>query len=81
MASPVTVNDGGVNLKPELMENEQIYHCVFKDKLMLFFKDSQNFLNCYEIEEQELVKQARTASDADIEKIFEEYLRAQDLNN
>ncbi len=81
MTSPVTVNDDGVNLKPELMEKEQLYHCIFKEKLMLFFKDSQDFLNCYEIEEKGLVDQAKTASDADIEKIFEEYLRTQDLNN
>ena len=62
------------------MEKEQLYHCIFKEKLMLFFKDSQDFLNCYEIEEKDLVDQAKSASDADIEKIFEEYLRTQDLN-
>ena len=81
MSDPVTVNEEGVNLKPELMEKEKLYHCFFQDKLMLFFKDSQDFLNCYEIEEKELVEQAKGASDGDIEKIFEEYLRSQDLNN
>lgn len=75
MALPVTVTDDGVNLKPELMEKEHLYHCVFKEKLMLFFKDSQDFLNCYEIEQKDLVDQAKSASDADIEKIFEEYLK------
>lgn len=81
MSDPVTVNEGGVNLKPELMEKEKLYHCFFQDKLMLFFKDTQDFLNCYEVEERELVEQARGASDGDIEKIFEEYLRTRDLNN
>lgn len=77
MADPVTVNKDGVNLKPGLMEKERLYHCFFGDKLMLFFKDSQDFLNCYEVEEKELVEQARTASDADIENIFAKYVQSQ----
>jgi len=81
VSDPVTVNEGGVNLKPELMEKEKLYHCFFRDKLMLFFKDTQDFLNCYEVEEKELVEQARGTPDGDVEKIFEEYLRGQDLNN
>ena len=78
---PVVVNNDGINLKPDLMKKEQLYHCIFKEKLMLFFKDSQNFLNCYEIEEKMLVEQAKSASDKDVEAIFEEYLRTLDLNN
>ncbi len=81
MSDPVTVNEGGVNLKPDLMEKERLYHCFFQDRLMLFFKDARDFLNCYEIEEKEIVEHARGASDGDIEKVFEEYLRAQNLNN
>lgn len=80
MSDPVRVNDGGVNISPELMEKERIYHCFFKDKLLLFFKDHRDFLNCYEIEERELVERARD-SDTGIEKILEEYLKGRDLNN
>jgi len=78
VTDPVTVNQDGVNIRPELMEKERLYHCFFGDKLMLFFKDSQDFLNCYEVEEKELVEQARAASDADIEKIFAKYVQSQD---
>ena len=81
MTYPISINDEGVNLKPELMEKEKLYHCIFNDKLMLFFKDSQDFLNCYEIEEKELVDKAKSLTAEDIERMFEEYLRTQDLNN
>ena len=44
----IEVNDDGVKVKPELMENEKFYHCIFKDKVILVFKDHQEFLNCFE---------------------------------
>ena len=31
MDSPIEVNDDGVKVNPEIMENEIFYHCVFKD--------------------------------------------------
>ena len=48
-----------MNLKPEKMEKEKLYHCIFKNKAFLIFKDSQDVLNCYEIEEEDLVDQIR----------------------
>ena len=41
MANAVSVNDDGVNLKPEIMEKEKLYHCIFKDNIILVFKDHQ----------------------------------------
>lgn len=73
MACPVVASGDGVNLRPELMERERLYHCFFRDKLMLFFKDSQDFLNCYEVEERDLVERARGAPGAEVERIVEEY--------
>ena len=49
---PVSSDDNGINIKPELMEKEKLYHYVFNNKVLLLFKDSQDFLNCYEIEEE-----------------------------
>ena len=72
----------GIKIKPELMEQEKLYHCVFKDKIMLVFKDSQNFLNCYEIEEKEIVDKIKECSNENgIDKILEEYLKKENLNN
>ncbi len=82
MDYPITANDDGVNIKPELMEKERLYHCIFKNKVLLVFKDSQEFLNCYEIEEEDLVNQIKNSkSDEDVEKIFESYVQKEDIKN
>ncbi|MBT8252088.1 MAG: hypothetical protein KJO99_04570, partial [Nitrosopumilus sp.] len=75
MDYPVSADENGVNLKPEKMEKEKLYHCIFKNKAMLVFKDSQDVLNCYEIEQEDLVEKIRKASNEDdLEKLLEDYL-------
>ena len=82
MDYPVSIDDNGVNLKPEKMEKEKLYHCIFKNKAMLIFKDSQDVLNCYEIEEEDLVEKIRKCNnDNELEKLFEDYIKGQDLKN
>ena len=81
MDYPVTVDENGLNLKPENMEIEKLYHCIFKDKLMLVFKDSQEMLNCYEIEEKELVEKIKSSEDNDVEDLIQNYLNEHKLNN
>ena len=79
---PVSVDENGVKIKPEKMETEKLYHCIFKEKVMLVFKDSQDVMNCYEIEEKDLVEKIKKINnDDDLEKLFDEYLKSQDLNN
>lgn len=79
---PVTVNDDGINIKPENMEKEKLYHCIFKNKILLLFKDSQDFLNCYEIEEEDLVNKIKNCEkDSDVEKILEKYIEDNNINN
>lgn len=82
MEYPIKVDEKGAKIKPELMENDRIYYCVFKNKVLLFFKDEQDFLNCYEIEEKELVDQIKECKNSsDVETILNEYTRKYDLNN
>ncbi len=82
MDYPVSVDENGVNFKPEKMEKEKLYHCIFKDKAMLVFKDSQDVMNCYEIEEPVLVEQIRDCNDdGDLEKLFEDYMQGKHLKN
>ena len=82
MDYPVTVNNDGINIKPEQMEKEQLYHCVFKNKVLLVYKDFQDFLNCYEIEEEDLVNQIKNSkNDEEIEEIFDNYLQQKDIKN
>ena len=79
MDSPIEANNDGVKLKPEIMENEKIYHCVFKEKVILVFKDHQDFLNCFEIEEKEIVDKVISSNDDDINSILESYIEKEKL--
>ncbi len=81
MDYPVSMDENGVNLKPEKMEKEKLYHCIFKNKVILVFKDSQDFLNCYEIEEEDLVNQIKNSNDDELEKLLEDYIRDKNLKN
>ena len=82
MDYPLTTNKDGVNIKPENMEREHLYHCLFKNKVILLFKDSQDFLNCYEIEEEDLVDQIKnSSSDSEVEKILQNYVDSKDIKN
>ena len=82
MEYPISVDDNGLKLKPENMEKEKLYHCIFKNKAMLVFKDSQDVLNCYEIEQKDLVEQIKNCNNNDdLEQLFEDYLKVQNLKN
>ena len=79
MASPISADENGIKLKPEIMEKEKLYHCIFNDKVFLVFKDEQEFLNCYEIEEKEIVDKIMTSETQDIDNILNEFIKNQKL--
>ena len=82
MDYPVSADENGVNFNPDKMEKEKLYHCIFKNKAMLVFKDSQEMMNCYEIEEPNLVEQIKKCtSDDELEKLFQDYLQGEHLKN
>jgi len=69
---PVTVNSDGVKLKPEKMIINQLYHCIFENKVFLFYKDEDELLHCYEVEDPNAVKEI-SAKPADLETILIKY--------
>ena len=71
MGDAVTVDKDGPKIRPEMMETERIYHCIYKGVALLFFVDDQRFLNCYEIDEPGLVEKIKECGD--IEKALAEY--------
>ena len=81
MDHPVSIDENGVNLKPEKMEKEKLYHCIFKNKVILVFKDFQDFLNCYEIEEEDLVNKVKNSNGDELEKLLEDYIQSKNLKN
>ena len=73
MVNPISVDENGIKLKPEIMEKEKLYHCLFNDKVFLVFKDAQEFLNCYEIEEKEIVDKVMSKPQ-NIDNILNEFI-------
>ena len=81
MASPVYASETGIKFRPEEMKPERLYHCIFKGKAMLVFKDSQDVLNCYEIEDLDLVEKiSKCSDDGELEALFDDYLAETRLN-
>jgi hypothetical protein len=82
MDYPVIAESEGVKIKPELMEIEKLYYCIYQDKVMLFFKDQSELLNCYEIEEKEIVETIKKSSSIeDIENILQKFIDQENLNH
>ena len=79
MIYPISAEKDGVKIKPELMEKEKMYHCMFNDKVVLIFKDQNEILNCYEIEDEQIVSKVKSSKEEDIEEILEEYISKENL--
>ncbi|HJU14463.1 MAG TPA: hypothetical protein VJ792_08430 [Candidatus Nitrosotalea sp.] len=80
MDYPVTIENGEIKIKAEKMEVDKLYYCLYKEKVMLFFKDKNDLLNCYEIEEKEIVDEVKMSEQADIDKILEKFIEKKNLN-
>jgi hypothetical protein len=79
--NPVSAEKDGIKIRPEHMEKEKLYHCIFNNKVLVFYKDEQDLLNCYEIEEAELVEKIKTCRNDEVEKLFEEYIEQKKLKH
>jgi hypothetical protein len=49
LENPVIINDNGIKLNPDKMIREELYHCIYQNRIFLFFKDNDDMLHCYEI--------------------------------
>lgn len=65
MADAVVVDEDGPKIRPELMEQERMYHCIYKDSALLFFIDRQESLNCYEVDDPKLVAMIKECGDVE----------------
>jgi len=79
MPYPLTSEKDGIKIQPDKMKPETLYHCVFQNKVMLVYKDQNEILNCYEIDDNEIVSKVKEVNDVGIEKILEEYIEKENL--
>jgi len=79
MSYPLSSEKDGIKIRPDKMKLETLYHCIYQNKVMLVYKDQNEILNCYEIDEAEIVSKVRESNNSDIEKILEEYIEKENL--
>ncbi len=78
---PVLIEKEGIKLQTEKMQVDKLYYCIYQEKVMLFFKDKNDLLNCYEIEEKDIVDEVKQTQPDDIEKALEKYIEKKNLNH
>jgi hypothetical protein len=54
---PVVAGQDGIKIKTEKMETDELYHCIYDNKVFLFYKDEQSLLHCYEVEHPDAVRE------------------------
>ncbi|MFM8659007.1 MAG: hypothetical protein ACKOCQ_03625 [Candidatus Nitrosotenuis sp.] len=81
MEYPIKPDEKGIKIIAQEMEPEKMYYCYHNKKVMLVYKDEQEFLNCYEIEDEEIVNMAKDCkTPEEIEKIIDAYLKSNNLS-
>ncbi|MEM3084597.1 MAG: hypothetical protein QXP61_05860, partial [Nitrososphaerales archaeon] len=75
------VKDDRIVIKTKYMKSEEIYHCVFQNKVYLFFRDEHEILNCYEVEDREAADAIRANPDTDsIKAILQKYAKKHQMD-
>ena len=54
---PVVAEENGIKIKTEKMITDKLYHCIYDNKIFLFYKDDQSLLHCYEVEHPDAVRE------------------------
>ena len=79
MQYPLSSEKDGIKIQPDKMQPETLYHYVFQNKVMLVYKDHNEILNCYEIDDAEIVLKVKTSSEENIENILEKYIEKENF--
>lgn len=77
---PIIVESEGVKIRSEKMEVDKLYYCLYQEKILLFYKEQNEMLNCYEITEKDVVDEVKQSQTEDIEKILQLYIQKNNLD-
>ena len=80
MDYPIVVESDGVKIKSEKMEIDKLYYCLYQEKILLFYKEKNEMLNCYEITEKDVIDEVKQSKSDDIENILQRYIEKNNLN-
>ena len=81
MDYPIVVESDGVKIRSEKMEIDKLYYCLYQEKILLFYKEKNEMLNCYEIEEKDVIDEVKQSQSDDIENILQQYIEKKNLNH
>lgn len=71
----------GIKIRPEKMDIEKLYYCIYQDKIILLYKDQNEMLNCYEITDKDIVSTVKESKSEDIENILQKFMESNNLNH
>ncbi len=80
MDYPIVVESDGVKIRSEKMEIDKLYYCLYQEKILLFYKEKNEMLNCYEITEKDVIDEVKQSQSDDIENILHRYIEKKNLN-
>jgi hypothetical protein len=80
MDYPIVVEPEGIKIRSEKMEINKLYHCIYQEKILLFYKEQNEILNCYEIAQKDIVDEVMKSKSEDIENILQRYIEQKNLD-
>ena len=54
---PVIVEKDGIKIDPEKMIVDKMYYCIYDNEVYIFYKDEENLMHCYEVDDQTVVQE------------------------
>ena len=69
---PVVAEQDGIKLKTEKMVTDKLYHCIYDNKVFLFYKDDDSLLHCYEVQDPNAVREI-AEKPAELDGILKRY--------
>lgn len=57
MEYPVIAEKDGIKIKPENMDVDKMYYCIYDNKVFIFYKDGENLTHCYEVDDASVVQE------------------------
>ncbi|MGA7140801.1 MAG: hypothetical protein WBX29_02225 [Nitrososphaeraceae archaeon] len=69
---PLLAEKEGIKIRPELMEVDRLYHCIFENAVFIFYKDQEEIMHCYQVDNSDAIKEI-VADPTNLEDILMKY--------
>jgi len=69
---PLLAEKEGIKIRPELMEIDRLYHCVFENAVFIFYKDQEEIMHWYQVDNSDAIKEIM-ADPTNVEAILMKY--------